>query len=219
MIYIGDGVLFVTRLILLLACLCVVTVPSLAQDELPIPTLIPPTLVPVTTGVDEVLYGDAAIAQIIQSNKVRIGILWNEPPFSSFNVKGEVDGLSVGLGKALASAWGVEAEFIQVTRQNDLDHCTLSRKHFFTLCLDFVVAGNDNFNPKIRQLENADYIGEDALAPKVKVPSTCFIDQGISLIRVFRTAADIANEDLIESHREQVEPKIRADFAKIWNVS
>ena len=48
---------------------------------------------------------------------------------------------------------------------------------------------------------------------------TCFIDQGISLIRVFRTAADIANEDLIESHREQVEPKIRADFAKIWNVS
>ena len=48
---------------------------------------------------------------------------------------------------------------------------------------------------------------------------TCFIDQGISLIRVLRTAADIANEDLIESHREQVEPKIRADFAKIWNVS
>lgn len=122
MIYIGDGVLFVTRLILLLTCLCVVTIPSLAQDELPIPTLIPPTLVPDTTGVDEVLYGDAAIAQIIQSNKVRMGILWNEPPFSSFNVKGEVDGLSVGLGKALASAWGVEAEFIQVTRQNDLDY-------------------------------------------------------------------------------------------------
>lgn len=122
MIYIGDGVLFVTRLILLLACLSIMVIPASAQDQSLVPTLIPPTAIPTGSGVGKVVYGEAAIAQIIQSGKVRIGILWNESPFSSFNVKGEVDGLSVGLGKALATAWGVEAEFIQVTRQNDLDY-------------------------------------------------------------------------------------------------
>ncbi|MFZ4828140.1 MAG: substrate-binding periplasmic protein [Phototrophicaceae bacterium] len=97
--------------------------PVWAQSQPPIPTLIPPTLVPTTsTASSDVVYGESAVGQIIENGKVRLGILWNEPPFSSFNVKGEVDGLNVGLGRALATAWGVEAEFVQVTRQNDLDY-------------------------------------------------------------------------------------------------
>ena len=123
MIYIGDDVLRVTRFVLIWACMCLIGVPVWAQDQQPIPTLIPPTLVPsASSPSNDGVYGDAAIGRIIESGRVRIGILWNEPPFSSFNVKGEVDGLNVGLGRALATAWGVEAEFIQVTRQNDLDY-------------------------------------------------------------------------------------------------
>ena len=38
------------------------------------------------------------------------------------------------------------------------------------------VAAIIKFKNEMMKLENADYIGEDALAPKVKVPSTCFIN-------------------------------------------
>ncbi|MGV2435604.1 MAG UNVERIFIED_CONTAM: hypothetical protein LVT10_12650 [Anaerolineae bacterium] len=91
MIYIGDDVLRVTRFVLVWACMCLIGVPVWAQDQQPIPTLIPPTLVPsASSPSNDGVYGDAAIGRIIESGRVRIGILWNEPPFGSFNVKGEV---------------------------------------------------------------------------------------------------------------------------------
>ncbi len=93
---------------------------SFAQDIAP--TLIPPTLVPqqsVTT--IDALPSESAVAQIMRTGTVRVGILFNEPPFGELNVRGEVSGFDADLARALVEAWGAQIEFVQVTRQTALD--------------------------------------------------------------------------------------------------
>lgn len=103
----------------------------LAQDAVPTlvpPTLVPPTLVPppLTTVVDA-LPGESGVARIQRESAVRIGILYNEPQFGELSVRsganGEpiITGFDADLGRALAEAWGVAAQFTQVTRQSGLD--------------------------------------------------------------------------------------------------
>lgn len=87
-----------------------------AQDS--VPTLIPPTLVPSQTAGEAALISESAIAQIQRDGQVRVGILYNEPPFGELNIRGEVVGFDATLGRAFAELWGVNAVFVQVTRQN-----------------------------------------------------------------------------------------------------
>jgi ABC-type amino acid transport substrate-binding protein len=96
--------------------LALVLTPLSAQE--PVPTLVPPTLVPVVDGGEsEALIGESGIARIINTGRVRVGILANEPPFGEFNVRGEWNGYDADLAKAIAETWGVELRFKQVTRQ------------------------------------------------------------------------------------------------------
>src|SRR5690606_26109595 len=53
--------------------------------------------------------------------KVRVGILYNAAPFGLLNIRGEVAGFDADLTRSMAEAWGVEIEFVQVTRQTALD--------------------------------------------------------------------------------------------------
>lgn len=94
--------------------------PATAQE--PAPTLVPPTLVPQPQdALIDALPSESGVARIQRDAKVRIGILYNEPPFGVLNERGEVSGFDADLGRALAEAWGVELEFVQVTRQTALD--------------------------------------------------------------------------------------------------
>ncbi|MBE2183943.1 MAG: transporter substrate-binding domain-containing protein [Anaerolineae bacterium] len=106
---------------LLWAFLCVSVLS--AQDAPPhAPTLIPPTLVPmVETALVDALPTESGIARIVASNAVRIGILFNEIPFGELNVRGEISGFDADLGRAVAEAWGITPEFVQVTRQTGPD--------------------------------------------------------------------------------------------------
>jgi polar amino acid transport system substrate-binding protein len=52
---------------------------------------------------------------------VRVGILFNAPPFGELNARGEVSGFDADLARGMADAWGVEIEFIQVTRQTAIE--------------------------------------------------------------------------------------------------
>src|SRR5687768_7897559 len=88
----------------------------------PVPTLVPPTLVPtIESGMTDALPSASGLARIQADGKVRIGILYNEPPFGELNVRGEVSGFDADLARAMAEAWGVQPEFVQVTRQTALD--------------------------------------------------------------------------------------------------
>ena len=88
----------------------------------PVPTLVPPTLVPaVESGMVDALPSESTLARIRESGQLRVGILYNEPPFGELNIRGDVSGFDADLARAIGEAWGVEVSFIQVTRQTALD--------------------------------------------------------------------------------------------------
>lgn len=98
--------------------------PTSAQQDgsSPVPTLIPPTLVPANAlPADNPLPTESALARIRAEGKVHIGLLYNLPPFGELNPRGEVTGFDADLARSMAEAWGVEFVPVQVTRQTALD--------------------------------------------------------------------------------------------------
>lgn len=88
----------------------------------PAPTLVPPTLVPVVEAMDiDALPGESGVARIARDGVVRVGILYNEPPFAEFNIRGELSGFDADLARSMAETWGVQVEFVQVTRQTTVE--------------------------------------------------------------------------------------------------
>jgi len=111
--------LFIT-IILLFPVIAIVPV-SLAQDD-PVPTLVPPTPVPVEpTGEPDFVISESTVARLQRDGVVRVGVLYNEIPFGQYTVQGEVTGFDADLARLLAETWDVELELIQVTRQNRFD--------------------------------------------------------------------------------------------------
>ncbi|MCC6804833.1 MAG: amino acid ABC transporter substrate-binding protein, partial [Anaerolineae bacterium] len=116
----------VRKLIPLLAALLVLClglgagVNTHAQDAAP--TLAPPTLVPTSmlTNLDA-LPSESDITRIVRDNLLRVGVLYNEPPFGLFNIRGVESGFDADLARSIAETWGVNIEYHQATRQNGID--------------------------------------------------------------------------------------------------
>lgn len=90
-----------------------------AQDDTPVPTLVPPTPLPITPQPqDSDTLAESALVRVQQEGVLRVGILYNEAPFGVYTVRGEVSGYDADIARAMAEAWGVEVQFVQVTRQN-----------------------------------------------------------------------------------------------------
>jgi polar amino acid transport system substrate-binding protein len=97
-------------------------IPVQAQEFEPAPTLVPPTPVPAqVVDTSDALITESALARIESNGEVRIGILYNQPPFGELNIRGEVVGYDAVLGRSIAETWGVEPVFVQVTRQTAYD--------------------------------------------------------------------------------------------------
>ncbi len=110
------------RLVLFLGLLVLFVFALPVFSQQPVPTLVPPTLVPTqASGMIDALVSESAVARIQQDGKVRVGILYNESPFGLLNIRGEVAGFDADLARSMADLWGVEVEFVQVTRQTALD--------------------------------------------------------------------------------------------------
>lgn len=93
-----------------------------AQSFPPAPTLVPPTLVPTQIAeLIDALPSESGTARILRDGVVRVGILYNEPPFGELNMRGEVSGFDADVARSMAELWGVSAEFVQVTRQTAVD--------------------------------------------------------------------------------------------------
>ncbi|MBZ0286998.1 MAG: transporter substrate-binding domain-containing protein, partial [Anaerolineae bacterium] len=81
------------------------------------PTLVPPTLVPpVPDGAGDSLPSESTVARVLRDGKVRVGLLYNNPPFGELNIRGDVSGFDADLARSIADAWGVTFEPVQVTR-------------------------------------------------------------------------------------------------------
>lgn len=106
--------------ICLLILFLLFTSSSMAQET--VPTLVPPTPLPtVEAGENDILLTESTVARIINSRVIRVGILFNEPPFGELTIRGDVAGFDADLARLLAETWDVEVNFVQVTRQNDLE--------------------------------------------------------------------------------------------------
>jgi ABC-type amino acid transport substrate-binding protein len=112
-------------LLLLLSTTLLIAAPVQQQGA---PTLVPPTLVPAAEQpMVDVLPSESGLARIQRDGKVLVGILFNEPPFGELSLRTDengnliVAGFDADLARAMAEAWGVTAEFVQVTRQTAVD--------------------------------------------------------------------------------------------------
>ena len=120
-----------------LTCACI-TVIALAlvtvvwaQQDTPVPTLAVPTLVPMDgeEAPPNTLTTESAVADIIASGVFRVGVLFNEAPFSEFTLQGDLRGFDIDLMRLIAEKWGSEIEFIQVTRKNAIDKLYRGQVH------------------------------------------------------------------------------------------
>ncbi len=102
-----------------------------AQDAPPVPTLAIPTLVPATAADDpaDFLRAESAIAMITSNGIFRVGVLYNEPPYSEFTFQGELRGFDVDLLRKIAAEWGSELDLVQVTRLNALEMLNSGQVH------------------------------------------------------------------------------------------
>ncbi len=128
-------------LALLLLSSSLIAADPLYQDTAP--TLVPPTLVPtVPPASSDALPSESGVARILRDGKVRVGVLYNEPSFGQFSIRGEESGFDADLARALAEAWGVQLEFTQVTRQTGIDLLTSGS-------IDLLIAAQ----PHLRELD------------------------------------------------------------------
>ena len=102
-----------------------------AQEQTPIPTLVAPTLVPRQAAEDPAasLPVESAVTDIISSGVFRVGVLYNEPPYSQFTLQGDLRGFDIDMIRLIVDLWGSEVEFIQVTRENALDRLNRGLVH------------------------------------------------------------------------------------------
>jgi len=94
-------------------------------------TLVPPTLVatlPPPTALPALTTSSLARMRADPAQlSLKIGILYNDPPFAALDTGGQLTGFSASLGQAIAQDWGIPTAtgspsiFVQVTRQNQLD--------------------------------------------------------------------------------------------------
>ena len=104
-------------ILMIFALLLLVSMGLTSAGQNPVPTLVPPTPIPrADTGQGEILPTQSAVARIQEAGVVRVGILFNEPPFGVLNVRGDLIGFDADLARSMAEAWGVEMQPVQVTR-------------------------------------------------------------------------------------------------------
>jgi ABC-type amino acid transport substrate-binding protein len=118
----------------------------------------------------DALPSESGIAQIVRSGSVRVGILFNESPFGVLDVRGNVSGFDADLARALATAWGVEVSFVQVTRQTALDTLIAGDVELLlaalphTRALDTSIEFSQTYYPTMQSMMVRDGDGAVALA-------------------------------------------------------
>ncbi len=91
----------------------------------PAGTLVPPTLVPVATSTDDIppsaaLVNESGIVTLQQDGVLRVGALYNVPPFVWLDEKGHLTGYEADVARAIAQELDVEIEFVQITTETQI---------------------------------------------------------------------------------------------------
>lgn len=174
---------------LTLAALSVAAAPVNQGD--PVPTLVPPTLVPVVeSGEAEVVPSESAVARIQRDGVLRVGVLFNAQPFAWLNVRGVVAGYEPDIARSMADLWGVDIEFVQVTRDTDAAISLLRRGEVDLLAAALVHSREMDAQVQFSQTI---YLGGQAVMVRAEDPAQSPADMGgRSLGVVLQTPAEAA---------------------------
>lgn len=104
-----------------LTLLLLVNVVAIQAQSPFVPTLVPPTPVPWPVVRDVPTPQESAVTRIIRDGRLRVGILYNAPPFGLLNIRGVLAGMEADIARSMADLWGVELDFVQVTRHSAED--------------------------------------------------------------------------------------------------
>lgn len=202
------------RIITLLLCWGgLLAAASTAQDA--VPTLVPPTLVPTPEGgIDEVLASESALARIQAEGRVRVGILFNASPFGLLNIRGEVAGFDADLARSMATAWGVEVEFVQVTRQNALDMLKLGAVDLLAAAL----VHHRDLDARV-EFSHTYYRGSQAMLVRADGPATLAEMAGRRIGAVIGTAAEAAANQWAAANGGTVQAYLTLDQAFVGVVN
>ena len=107
----------------LLLILWLLAISPRAQEAPGAPTLTAPTLAPTVQApaTPDSKPTLSTVAEIAASSLFRVGVLYNDPPYSELTLQGQLSGFDADLLRKIAAAWECEIEFVQVTRLNALD--------------------------------------------------------------------------------------------------
>ncbi len=83
-----------------------------------VPTLVPPTPVSWPAVREVPAPQESAVTRIIRDGRLRVGILYNAPPFGLLNIRGVLAGMEADIARSMGDLWGVEVDFEQVTRHS-----------------------------------------------------------------------------------------------------
>lgn len=101
------------------------TMSGFAQE--PVPTLVPPTLVPTEAANAPVLADYSGVKTVQDTGILRVGARYNMYPFSFLDESGKLTGYEVDLIYAIATELGVQVEFVQVTGENEIEELLAGR--------------------------------------------------------------------------------------------
>ena len=182
------------RLFFLVVGLLLLAPSAFTQDTDPVPTLIPPTRVPSSSaGADEPLLDESGVARIQRDGLLRVGILFNEPPFGELNIRGTITGFDADLARSMAEAWGVDVEFKQVTRQTAFD--MLDRRE-----VDLLIAAQAHRRELDSEVEFSQtyYVGSQAMLVRSddnaeELDDLAFRDRPIGVVLGSRGAEAVAS--------------------------
>ncbi|MCY3720224.1 MAG: transporter substrate-binding domain-containing protein [Anaerolineaceae bacterium] len=86
-----------------------------------VPTLLPPTPVPWPAVREIPAPLESAVMRIVRDGRLRVGILYNAPPFGLLNIRGVLAGMEADIARGMGDLWGVELDFVQVTRHSAVE--------------------------------------------------------------------------------------------------
>ncbi len=186
--------LIATLLISLLGISSLFSAPLPHYNQVPAPTLVPPTPVPQPSlNREEVLPSESVVVRITRNGVVNVGILYNQPPFGELNIRGDLVGYDADLARSMAQTWGVNVNFIQVTREPErLAELLKTGK------VDMIIAAlvHQRELDSMMEFSHAYYLGEQAIMVRRDDPAQApndLANRRIGVVIATRAESAVAN--------------------------
>jgi polar amino acid transport system substrate-binding protein len=144
---------------------------------------------------------ESALAAIRERGAARVGVLFNYPPFGYLAEDGELRGYEVALARQIGERWGVDIEFVQVTRQTRLPALLAGE-------VDFVGAAVPHLRELEQMVEFSDTTFRGGYKLMIRAESAEDVDGALAIGPVGVVDEDAADAVALEAGRRGIEAPV-----------